>query len=357
MTVTYTVKAERDSLRNLVIHMEGGRLYEYTDKGPVRHDVVLADEPQKQMRTDSLPELKKGEARTVTFRVSIPALDSKALKKAMPYPDNEPPLAAAWTSFQGPDGKPGYTCQWVGPIGRVQGGGVDLTRDNFMASWWLDTAERPNEKNQFLHYWGPTDRDRHELELYRNYERVRKALNLPDTLESRGMCYHLWGHVVACQYGEKTSQEAIIARMIRRVKRIAARERISRLEAAGKFLIQYPPPPPLPQPKALIMESVVKKVTHRFQLTVEDYKTRPGKEGIKPTRVGDLLGMLPKEVAGTMNPFIPQQSYSPTGGGLVDGYPEKPGQVGYVYKGQEQPYLIQALGDSGRVIISLGEPE
>jgi hypothetical protein len=63
------------------------------------------------------------------------------------------------------------------------------------------------------------------------------------------------------------------------------------------------------------------------------------------------------EIIGRPNPFDPNQSYSPTGSVLVDGYPKEPGQVGFVYDGQERPYLIQALVDSCRVIVSPGEGE
>jgi hypothetical protein len=113
----------------------------------------------------------------------------------------------------------------------------------------------------------------------------------------------------------------------------------------------------LPQNPALLKESEVKAVAHSVQLAVEDFKMNPGKEGIKPVKVRDLLALLPKAIIEKPNPFNPKQTYSSTGGGLVDGHPKEPGQVGYIYTGQDKPYLIQALGDSGRVILTLGEGE
>jgi type II secretory pathway pseudopilin PulG len=102
-------------------------------------------------------------------------------------------------------------------------------------------------------------------------------------------------------------------------------------------------------------ESDVKSVAHTVQLAIEDYKTTPGKEGIKPTSVSEIDSFLPTNVRDKQNPFNSSQKYSSSGGGLVDGYPTQSGQVGYVFTGQREPYKVIAFGKDQEPILTLEE--
>ena len=104
-----------------------------------------------------------------------------------------------------------------------------------------------------------------------------------------------------------------------------------------------------------VSDNTVKSVAHAVQLAVEDYRTSPGHEGIKPTSVSEIDSFLTTSFGDRRNPFKENQTYSPSGGGLVDGYPTQPGQVGYVFTDQRVPYRIIALGKYGKPVLTLEE--
>jgi hypothetical protein len=104
-----------------------------------------------------------------------------------------------------------------------------------------------------------------------------------------------------------------------------------------------------------VKDNEVKSVAHTVQLAVEDYRTSPGKAGIKPTSVSEIDSFLTAYDRDKQNPFAQNQTYSSSGGGLVDGYPTQPGQVGYVFKDQRVPYRIIALGKYGKPTLTLEE--
>jgi len=104
-----------------------------------------------------------------------------------------------------------------------------------------------------------------------------------------------------------------------------------------------------------VKESAVKSVAHEVQLAVEDYISSPGHEGMKPTSVSEIDSFLTTNFGDRRNPFKENQTYSSSGGGLVDGYPTQPGQVGYVFTDQRVPYRIIALGKYGKPVLTLEE--
>ena len=104
-----------------------------------------------------------------------------------------------------------------------------------------------------------------------------------------------------------------------------------------------------------VKDNEVKNVAHTLQLAVEDYRTSLGHEGIKPTSVSEIDSFLTTSFGDRRNPFKENQTYSSSGGGLVDGYPTQPGQVGYVFTDQRVPYKIIALGKDGEPILTLEE--
>jgi len=104
-----------------------------------------------------------------------------------------------------------------------------------------------------------------------------------------------------------------------------------------------------------VKESIVKSVAHDLQLAVEDYKVQPGNAGLKPALVSEIDSFLPTQYRNKRNPLTKKQTYSLSGGGLVDGYPTQPGQVGYVFTDQRVPYKIIALGKDGEPILTLEE--
>jgi len=104
-----------------------------------------------------------------------------------------------------------------------------------------------------------------------------------------------------------------------------------------------------------VSDNEVKYVAHALQLAVEDYKVRSGEAETKPASVSEIVSFLPASDREKRNPFTKNQTYSPSGGGLVDGYPAQPGQVGYVFTDQREPYKIIALGKDGKPILTLEE--
>ena len=99
-------------------------------------------------------------------------------------------------------------------------------------------------------------------------------------------------------------------------------------------------------------ESDVKAVAHTAQLAIEDYKTSPNQEGIKPANVAEFVTYLPTNVVSKKNPFIPTQYYGTTA--LVNGAPGGDGQVGYI-QGGVAPYNVVAQGKNAVLILTLQE--
>jgi prepilin-type N-terminal cleavage/methylation domain-containing protein len=101
-------------------------------------------------------------------------------------------------------------------------------------------------------------------------------------------------------------------------------------------------------------ESDVKAVAHTLQLAVEDYKTSPGQEGMKPD-AGQLIAIvipsyLPSNVRTKRNPFnIAGQTYGT--GGIVAAAPGAIGEVGYQFSDQVTQYTITAWGGDVNVTI------
>jgi hypothetical protein len=239
-SVTYTIKAEKDGLKNIVVHLEAGRLYTPAKSGigADRVDIEVAGVARGQIQTYTLPGLNKGQIYSRSFTVKIPNVDLKALEKL--YPDPDRPIVAAWTTFQQSDGKPGLDCK----IGKLSGAsdedGISLEKGNYFASLYMDTDETPSESNSYFHYFGPTDGPHgDDIDWIRNLEQIRKALDLPNDMESRGSCVHLWGYVKDRAAEEKRSQDEIIARLAVKINGIAREEKITKLKAAKKFLHDY----------------------------------------------------------------------------------------------------------------------
>jgi len=100
-------------------------------------------------------------------------------------------------------------------------------------------------------------------------------------------------------------------------------------------------------------ESEVKSACHMIQMAVEDYKTTPGQEGIKPSICAELTNVqtsyLPTTVSTKRNPFNMTQTYGQSA--LVFGAPNGIGVVGYQYSAQTIPYTISCMGGTPGVII------
>jgi prepilin-type N-terminal cleavage/methylation domain-containing protein len=90
-------------------------------------------------------------------------------------------------------------------------------------------------------------------------------------------------------------------------------------------------------------ESEVKTVAHMVQVAVEDFKTTPGQEGLKPVTVASFRTYLPAAVLSKRNPFNQAETYG--GGALMDGHANGSGRVGYSYMNQATPYVINAMGN------------
>jgi hypothetical protein len=201
---------------------------------------------------------------------------------------------------------------------------------------------------------------------YDPYAELQKELGLPDQGFWYSVAVHLRGDLDRYADAKGMSYGEAKAYLVQRAERMAREDKVDKPKAYDTILTHrllwkeagLPDPSayrPHPQDKDLVLESEVKSVAHNFQLAVEDFKMTPGREGIKPTSVRELKERLPKTVLFRPNPFNPKQNYSPEGGALVDGNPQKPGQVGYIFKGQDQPYVIQGLGKKGKIIILLDE--
>jgi len=242
VTATYTIKAVKDGLRDIVIHLEAGRFYtpDKTGFGTIRYDLKLVGESSKQMKTVSLSSLKKGDTYRTSFTVKIPNVDPKSLAKLFPFPDR--PIVAAWTTFKRADGENGLDSK----IGRLSSA-IDrdepsLKYGNYFASLYLDTDEKPCEANAYLHFFGPTDGPHGEdIDWIRNLEKVRKALDLPDNTEGRTPCVGLWDYVVEATKQGKESQEVVLSQMANEVNVIASKEKVSKPDAARKFLYLHVP--------------------------------------------------------------------------------------------------------------------
>jgi len=103
-------------------------------------------------------------------------------------------------------------------------------------------------------------------------------------------------------------------------------------------------------------EADVKAVAHTLQLAVEDYKTSPGTEGIKP-EAGDrglIVGtFLPSNVRTKNNPFNPAENFSGAALDWMVAFPTANGRVSYfmVAGNQNLPYTIH--GQGGDVVPSI----
>jgi len=105
-------------------------------------------------------------------------------------------------------------------------------------------------------------------------------------------------------------------------------------------------------------ESDVKSVCHTLQLAVEDYKTSPGQEGLKPSSGPELTLIktiyLPTNVQTKRNPFDQTMIYGVAA--TIFGPPAGVGQVGYQYSSQVVQYTITGEGgDAGIIILTLLE--
>lgn len=74
-------------------------------------------------------------------------------------------------------------------------------------------------------------------------------------------------------------------------------------------------------------DAQVKVVVEAVQLAVEDYKADHNAE---PTGIQDFEAKLPETTRQMKNPYNKSQTYTVAGGGLVNGQPQEPGQVGYI---------------------------
>lgn len=246
VTATYTIKAEKDGLRDLAIHLEAGRLYAYTTKGPVRHDVEIVGGASPQMQMVSLSSLGKGQTYTASFTVKVPKVSLKDLAGVEEWPSTRP-IVATWTTFKMPDGKMSYDSKLGTLGGKTEETSFYYTKGSFFADLYKDSDERPSEVNFYLHYWGPSDMTHEdEMDWIRNLEKVRKALDLPEDVEARSVCVHLWDQVMEAAKKDKVSQDVGISRMANEVRGIGSKERLSNLEAAKKYLrLQSSPSPKL----------------------------------------------------------------------------------------------------------------
>jgi len=107
------------------------------------------------------------------------------------------------------------------------------------------------------------------------------------------------------------------------------------------------------------MEPDVRSTANTLQTAVEDYKKDPEHQGLKPATAAELTlvvqSYLPKDVQNKKNPFNSAQDYGTVGSGIVFGLPSSPGQVGYVFTDEREPYKIIALGKDGGPILTLTE--
>lgn len=98
-------------------------------------------------------------------------------------------------------------------------------------------------------------------------------------------------------------------------------------------------------------ESDIKSVAHVVLLTIEEYKTRPTWEGIKPQNVAEFLTYLPTNVSNKRNPFNSPNTYG--AGELINVSPDMAGRVGYLFNGPDNPYEVVASGAGNEIILTL----
>lgn len=103
-------------------------------------------------------------------------------------------------------------------------------------------------------------------------------------------------------------------------------------------------------------EADVKSVAHTLQLAIEDYKTSPGQEGLKPMLAAELdlvcNSYLPSNVRTKRNPFNQAQVYTVAGGGITGFAPPAGiGNVGYEATSQVLQYTVTSMGGDAAVII------
>ena len=107
------------------------------------------------------------------------------------------------------------------------------------------------------------------------------------------------------------------------------------------------------------MESDVRSTANTLQTALEAYKNDPTHQGLKPATVAELTAVvqscLPKDVQNKKNPFNSAQDYGTVGSGVVFGLPSSPGQIGYVFTDEREPYKIIALGKDRGPILTLTE--
>jgi hypothetical protein len=89
-------------------------------------------------------------------------------------------------------------------------------------------------------------------------------------------------------------------------------------------------------------EEQVKAVAYQVEMAIREFQQSHA--GMKPNVLSVLEAMMSDSVKAIHNPFIPRQSYNLYTGGLVDRVPVGPGQIGYLYQGQNKPYKVIANG-------------
>jgi len=113
-------------------------------------------------------------------------------------------------------------------------------------------------------------------------------------------------------------------------------------------------------------EVTVKTIAHALQASIEDYKNKH--HGERPQNVVYVESSLPRFVNRTkdpwyindqmkfvknmQNPLDPKQTYTVSGGGLVDGEPHQNGQIGYIAPSNpSEPYrIIAGYTDDGKTL-------
>lgn len=91
--------------------------------------------------------------------------------------------------------------------------------------------------------------------------------------------------------------------------------------------------------------SNLKSIAFQVQSTVEEYKV--SHQGMRPNQFSDFERNLPEMVRITPNPYNRLQYYTIVEGGLIDGLPKQPGQIGYVAADDTtEPYEIVAYPKS-----------
>jgi competence protein ComGC len=85
-------------------------------------------------------------------------------------------------------------------------------------------------------------------------------------------------------------------------------------------------------------DAQVEVVVNAVQVVVEEYKVEQNRE---PMSIQDFEAKLPETTRQMKNPYNKSQTYTVAGGGLVNGEPTQPGQVGFVAsQGPGSPYEV-----------------